>query len=126
MKGTRQCVLILLGLALLVAVSGCGGFGNTDVFVTATPSTIAAGQSSQLDAGVKPGDLALESPVTPPIHCGWLEQPPGMVPPRQTNTLSSTTICNPVATPNVTTSYVVYISDSSSPPVNRAYAGVTV
>jgi hypothetical protein len=99
MKGTRPYILIGLGLPLLLGISGCGIGPCTDcgLAVTATPSTIALGRSSQLDVSTS---------GSPRLQCSW-DDP--------SNTLNDTTICDPTATPTVATTYDVVATNSAKP-----------
>jgi hypothetical protein len=78
---------------------------NLVVGVTATPASIPAGNSSQLQANVQGGTL--------PYSYSW----------SPAASLNDNTLANPVATPSATTSYTVVVTDGAG---NTANAGVTV
>ncbi len=78
---------------------------NLIVGATATPDTITAGNSSQLQAVVQGGTL--------PYSFSW--SPAG--------SLNDSTIANPVATPGATTAYTVVVTDGAG---NTANASTTV
>lgn len=72
---------------------------QANLLVTANPSTVDAGGTTQLFASLQ-GAL-------PPITYSWSANPPG--------SLSSTTISNPQASPLVSTTFTVMVTDQNYP-----------
>src|SRR6266852_4264774 len=101
-----------------IYASSFGFFGKGKLFVTtsapltvsatANPTTVAAGNTSQLKASVTGG--------VPPYSFAWSPTP----------SLSDSTLANPVAKPTTTTTYTVTVHDSASGQIASAMVTVTV